>query len=60
MERVMTTNFDHELTEAELKQVVGGDTALQHETVHATNSPPSGKEYFKIGGTQIAVYNPML
>ena len=31
----MTTNFDRELTETELDQVVGGDTALQHEGVHA-------------------------
>jgi hypothetical protein len=38
MERVMTTNFDHELTEAELEQVVGGDTALQHEGVHADHT----------------------
>ena len=26
-----TNNIDRELTEAELDQVVGGDTALQHE-----------------------------
>jgi len=30
-----TTNIDLELTEAELEHVVGGDTTLQHETVHA-------------------------
>jgi bacteriocin-like protein len=44
-----TNTFDLELTEAELNQVVGGDTALQHEAVHATQ--PSGlgqKEYLKI------------
>ena len=34
----MTTNFDRELTETELDQVVGGDTALQHEGVHADHT----------------------
>jgi hypothetical protein len=35
--RVMTTTntLDLELTEAELERVIGGDTALQHEAVHA-------------------------
>ena len=33
-----TNNIDRELTEAELDQVVGGDTALQHEGVHADHT----------------------
>jgi len=33
-----TTNIDLELTEAELEHVVGGDTALQHEDVHADHT----------------------
>src|SRR5215831_11198563 len=44
--RVMpTTNtFDLELTEAEVDRVVGGDTALQHEAVHA-DRPTNGGTY---------------
>jgi hypothetical protein len=52
-----TNNFDRELTEAELERIVGGNTALQHETTHASNSPPSGKEYFKIGGGPVVLFN---
>jgi hypothetical protein len=36
-----TNTFDLELTEAELDRVVGGDTALQHEAVHADGAPRS-------------------
>ena len=39
-----TNTFDLELTEAELEQVVGGDTALQHEAVHA-DLPNNGVNY---------------
>jgi hypothetical protein len=39
-----TNNIDRELTEAELDQVVGGDTALQHEAVHA-DLPNNGVNY---------------
>jgi bacteriocin-like protein len=43
MERVMTTNFDHELTEAELEQVVGGAKAGSWHTTNKTvaNIPPT-------------------
>jgi bacteriocin-like protein len=55
MERVMTTTntFDLELTETELEQVVGGDTALQHETVHA-DLPNNGIQ-FGGGRTPVAI-----
>ena len=33
-----TTTNNRELTDAELEQVVGGDTALQHEGVHADHT----------------------
>ena len=39
-----TDTFDLELTEAELDRVVGGDTALQHEAVHA-DRPSIGGNY---------------
>ena len=39
-----TNNIDRELTEAELDQVVGGDTGLQHEAVHA-DLPNNGVNY---------------
>jgi bacteriocin-like protein len=35
----ITNTFDRELTETELAHVVGGDTALQHETGHAADPP---------------------
>jgi hypothetical protein len=53
-ERVMTTNnIDRELTEAELDQVVGGDTALQHEALHA-DLPNNGIQ-FGGGRTPVAI-----
>ena len=39
-----TNNIDHELDETELGQVVGGDTALQHEAVHA-DLPNNGIQF---------------
>jgi len=39
------TNVDlEELTEVELEQVFGGDTALQHEAVHV-DRPSTGVDY---------------
>ncbi len=49
----MTTNIDCELAEAELDQVVGGDTALQHEAVHA-DLPNTGIQ-FGGGRTPVAI-----
>jgi bacteriocin-like protein len=49
----MTTNFDRELTETELDQVVGGDTALQQEGVHA-DLPNNGIQ-FGGGRTPVAI-----
>jgi bacteriocin-like protein len=46
-------NTERELTEAELEQVVGGDTALQHETVHA-DLPNNGIQ-FGGGRTPVAI-----
>jgi len=39
-----TNTLDLELTEAELERVIGGDTALQHEAVHA-DRPNIGGPY---------------
>ena len=39
-----TPTFDRELTETELSHVVGGDTPLQHEAVHA-DLPQTGGTY---------------
>jgi bacteriocin-like protein len=48
-----TNNIDHELDETELDQVVGGDTALQHEAVHA-DLPNNGIQ-FGGGRTPVAI-----
>jgi hypothetical protein len=53
-----TNNFDRELTEAELERVVGGNTALQHETGHASSSPPSsGGITFTLGSLSTGSYS---
>ena len=39
-----TNTIDRELAEAELDDIVGGDTALQHEAVHA-DLPKTGATY---------------
>jgi hypothetical protein len=49
----MNTNTDRELTEIELDRVVGGDTALQHEAVHA-DLPNNGIQ-FGGGRTPVAI-----
>jgi hypothetical protein len=51
-ERAMTTT-DRELAETELDQVVGGDTALQHEAVHA--DVPNNGIQFGGGRTPVAI-----
>jgi hypothetical protein len=57
METTMSRNRDtektRELNEAKLNQVVGGDTALQHEAVHA-DLPNNGIQ-FGGGRTPLAI-----
>jgi hypothetical protein len=52
-----TNNIDLELTDAELDRVVGGDTALQHEAVHADlpNNGVSGGGRLPIAITAILI-----
>jgi hypothetical protein len=54
----MNTNTDRELTEIELDRVVGGDTALQHEAVHA-DLPNTGIQ-FGGGRTPVAIIAVLL
>jgi bacteriocin-like protein len=50
---ISTSATSRELTEEELEQVVGGDTALQHEAVHA-DLPNNGIQ-FGGGRTPVAI-----